>query len=238
MSEPALSLAFFDPERDLYGSMRSGAAVVFAGDAPSAFPTPPSFERTVDGFFARHPEGLELTFSPVTPAIEMAGAAIRVCRVSGTADGGAIDCLGTASETFQPPAWSDLDALRTVSALFDDEHAVLAISLRPRGALGHGQEEVSGHVIAGEESATAVDTRISTVYDAEGRQRSAGLELWIGEEDFPRRASGTVRAGMSLSLEGLRVNLAIFKWSMEGRDGVGAYEITVRDEPIEPAAAA
>jgi len=238
VSEPAVSLAFFDQERELYGTMRSGAAILFDRDEPRAFQTPAAMERTVDGFFARHGEGLELSFNPVSPPIELAGSAVRVCRVSGEVDGRGVDCLGTAGETFQAPVWAELDAVRTISALFDEEHAVLAVALRPRGAAGHGQEDISAHLISGEESASPHEARISTVYDADGRQRSAGLELWVGEEDFPRRASGSVRAGMSLSLEGLRVNVAVFGWHMEGREGVGAYEITVRDEPMQPAAAA
>ena len=47
------------------------------------------------------------------------------------------------------------------------------------------------------------DARISTVYDGGGRQRSAGLELWVPGEDYPRRGSGQVIAGSSLDLEGL-----------------------------------
>ena len=238
MSEPAVSLAFFDQERELHATMRSGAAVLFERDEARALDGAPALERAGDQFAARHGDGLELSFAPVSAAIELAGTAIWVCRVSGSAAGHQIDCLGTASETFEPPAWSELDALRTVSALFDEEHAALAVALRPRGAVGHGQERVSAHLLAGEEAAAPEKARISTVYDPDGRQRAAGLELWLPEEDFPRRASGTVQAGMSLTLEGLRVNLAVFAWRMEGRDGVGAYEITVRDEPYEPAAAA
>jgi hypothetical protein len=40
-----------------------------------------------------------------------------------------------------------------------------------------------------------------------------------------------VQAGASLSLEGLRVNAAVFAWRMEGREGAGAYDLVVRDEP-------
>ena len=76
------------------------------------------------------------------------------------------------------------------------------------------------------------EARISTVYDGEGRQRSAGLELWLPGDSFPRRAAGTVTAGTTLALEGLRVNAAVFRWRMDGREGAGAYELTVRDEPI------
>jgi hypothetical protein len=38
-------------------------------------------------------------------------------------------------------------------------------------------------------------------------------------------------AGTSLQLERLRVDAAVFAWSMDGREGFGAYELTVRDEP-------
>ena len=238
MSEPALALAFFDGDRGLYGTMRAGAAVLFEGDRPRALGAPPALERAAEGFVARHPDGLSLEFRPVSAPAEIAGSAVRVCRVSGTVDGRSIDCLGTAGETYRAPSWESLDAIRTISALFDEEHAVLTVALRPRGAVGHGQEAVSAHVLSGEESAAAEEARISTVYDGEGRQRTAGVELWIGEEDFPRRASGAARAGISLSLEGLRVNVAVFGWHMEGREGLGAYEITVRDEPVHPAAAA
>jgi hypothetical protein len=79
------------------------------------------------------------------------------------------------------------------------------------------------------------ETRISTVYDSGGRQRSAGLELWLPGEELPHRGSGLVIAGSSLDLEGLRVHTAVFRWRLDGRDGVGAYELMVRSEP--PAAA-
>ena len=63
----------------------------------------------------------------------------------------------------------------------------------------------------------------------------AGLGLWLPGEDFPRRASGQARAGASLSLEGLRVHAAVFGWRMDGREGVGTYDIIVRDEPAAAA---
>jgi hypothetical protein len=108
---------------------------------------------------------------------------------------------------------------------------VFVLARRPRGVLGHGQELVEAKLVLDGEPATAENARVSTVYDGDGRQRSAGLELWLPEEDFPRRVSGSVEAGASLSLEGLRVNAAVFGWHMEGREGSGAYELAVRDEP-------
>src|SRR5205085_6728560 len=122
-----------------------------------------------------------------------------------------------------------------VSAIFDTEHALLALARRPRGAIGHGQEQVSARLLVGDQLLEVEKARLSTVYDGDGRQRSAGLELWLPGEDFPRRASGTVEAGASLNLEGLRVNAAVFAWTMEGREGAGAYDLVVRDEPAEAA---
>ena len=52
---------------------------------------------------------------------------------------------------------------------------------------------------------------------------------------FRSRGSGIVIAGSSLDLEGLRVHTAVFRWRIDGRDGIGAYELMVRTEP--PAAA-
>jgi len=235
VSEPAVSLAFFDGERELHGSLRSGVAVLFEGEGARALADQPEIERDGDSWRAACGDDVELTFEPFSPAVDLGGATGRLCRVRGRAAGAEVECLGTAGETTEPPPWSELDAFRTVSAVFDEEHAVLAVARRPRGSLGHGQELVTSHLLAAGEAIAVEKARLSTVYDGEGRQRSARLELWLPGEDFPRRASGTVRAGLSLSLESLRVNAAVFAWDMEGREGFGAYEITVRDEPAEAA---
>jgi hypothetical protein len=235
VSEPAVSLAFFDGGRGVHGTLRSGVAVLFEGDRARTLGEPPEIAREGESWLATCGEELDLTFEPCSPAVDLGGTAARVCRVRGRAEGVAVECLGTAGETTVAPEWSELDALRTVSAVFDEENAVLAVARRPRGALGHGQEQVTAHLITAAEPVAVERARLSTVYDGEGRQRSAGLELWLPEEDFPRRASGTVQAGLSLSLEGLRVHLAVFAWRMDGREGPGAYEVTVRDEPAEAA---
>ena len=235
MTEPAASLAFFDGERELHGTLRSGVGVVFQGQRAATLDDAPAIERAGEGWRARSGEALDLEFEPATPALDLIGTTARVCRVRGHVAGNAVECLGTAGETTTPPAWSELDALRTVSAVFDPEHALIAVARRPRGVLGHGQELVTAHLVTGGEPVGVEDARLSTVYDGGGRQQSARFELWLPGEDFPRRAAGAVRAGLSLALEGLRVNVAVFAWEMDGRDGWGAYEITVRDESDEAA---
>jgi hypothetical protein len=235
VSDTAVALAFFDPSRGLHGSARSGMTLLFERGRPQALPDAPSIERAGDGWRAALGNRFDLSFTPVSAALDLDGARARVCRVTGSVGATQVDCLGTATETVTPPRWEELDALRAVSALFDDDNAVLALARRPRGAIGHGQEKVVAWLLAGGEVRHVEDARISTVYDGDGRQRNAGLELWMPGEDFPRRASGTAVAGTTLSLEGLLVNAAVFSWRMEGRDGAGAYEVTIRDEPPEAA---
>jgi hypothetical protein len=235
VNEPAVALAFFDPSRGLHGSARAGVTLLFEHGKPHALPDGPRIERAGDGYRAALGNRFDLSFTPLCDPLQLDGASTRVCRVGGTVDGERLDCLGTATETLKPPRWDDLDALRGLSALFDEEHAVLALARRPRGAVGHGQEQVVAWLVSGGDVRRVEDARISTVYDGDGRQRNAGLELWMPGEDFPRRASGTAVAGTTLTLEGLRVNAAVFSWRMEGRDGAGAYEVTIKDEPPEAA---
>jgi hypothetical protein len=235
VTEPAVALAFFDPSRGLHCSARSGATVLFQQGKPQALPDGPEVAREGDGYTATLGNRFSLTFTPLCEPLELDGATTRVCRVRGSLDGTELDCLGTATETVSPPRWDELDAVRGLSALFDDTHAVVALARRPRGAIGHGQEDVVAWLVSDDHVARVEDARISTVYDGDGRQRTAGLELWMPGEDFPRRASGTAVAGTTLSLDGLRVNAAVFSWTMEGRDGAGAYEVTIRDQPPEAA---
>ena len=227
---PALSVAFFDPAHRLHGTARAGMTLLFEGTTPSALPEGASIERDGDGYRAALADRLDLRLDPISPAADLGGVFARVCRVDGIAAGVRVSCLGTVTETLEPPSWADLDAVRALSAVFDEENAVLALARRPRGAMAHGEERIRAYVLAAGELKSAEDTRISTVYDGNGRQRSAGVELWMPGEDFPRRAAGSVVAGASLTLENLRVEAAVFGWRMEGREGAGAYELTVREE--------
>jgi hypothetical protein len=236
VTAPAVSIAFFDPARNLHGTARSGTTVLFEGQSATAIPEGPEIEEGRRGKLkARLADRFSLDLEPISDEVDLGGVAARTCRVTGEVGSASVDCLGTVSETRQPPAWDELDAVRSVSALLDEEHAVLALARRPRGARGPGEERVVAYLLEAGEPLAVDDARISTVYDGEGRQRSAGLELWLPGEDFPRRGSGSVVAGSSLELEGVTVHAAVFRWRVEGREGMGAYELMVREE--SPAAA-
>jgi len=153
----------------------------------------------------------------------------QVCRVEGTAGQRRVSCLGQRGHTWGAAEWERMDLARTLCAWWDEEHALVASAIRPATAKHHAEEELVVHLLDGEPLAVA-EPRLSTTYDAEGRQRRAGLELYVtGEDDeYPRRVAGHVACGTSLDLGRLRLDCAFFEWRTEGRAGVGRYDVLRR----------
>ena len=57
-------------------------------------------------------------------------------------------------------------------------------------------------------------------------QRRATLELWAHPEDGPPlRGAGTLISSVRVEREGLDATIAFFRWSVEGREGLGHYEV-------------
>ena len=83
-------------------------------------------------------------------------------------------------------------------------------------------------LVSGGVPARVPEAYLSTTSDAEGRQRRAGIELWTDPERWPQRAAGEVLCGSSLDLGRLRYDCAFFGWRMEGRSGVGRYDVLRR----------
>jgi hypothetical protein len=231
VSAEAFALSFFDPDRDIYGTARSGATLLFHGRQPAAHADGPQLSEDGDGWRAELGDRLSLELEPVSGVVALDGVNARICRVRGEVDGTKVSGLGTFSVTEVAPRWEELQAVRSISALVDEGNGLLAIARRPRDAPGHGDEEVRAGLFIDGELHQVEEARVSTVYDGGGRQRSAGLELWLPGEEFPRRGSGLVIAGSTFELEAIRVHAAVFRWRLDGREGIGAYELMVRVVP-------
>jgi hypothetical protein len=236
-AELAVALSFFDSGAGLHGTVRSGLTLLFDGREARVERGATEIERAQGAWHARAGGDVEVTLTPASDTADLGGIGVTVCSVDGTVAGRKISGLGTAAETKRPPEWRELDLLRAISAVFEPGLAALAVARRPRAAENHGSELVTAVLVEGGELRAPEDARISTVYDGGGRQHSAGLELWFPGEEFPRRLFGTVQAGTSLELEGLAVHAAAFNWRMEGHVGAGLYELTLRRDEAEPAAA-
>lgn len=231
MSVEAFAFSFFDLDRELYGTARSGATLLFHGRQPAAHAEGPEVREEGEGWRAELADRISLQLEPLSAEANLDGVTARICRVTGEVDGTQVDCLGTFSITGVAPRWEELQAVRAISALVDDGNGLLAIARRPRDAPGHGDEEVRAVLFRDGEPHEVEEARVSTVYDGGGRQRSAGLELWLPGEEYPRRGSGQVIAGSSFDLEAIEVHAAVFRWRLDGREGIGGYELMVRVEP-------
>lgn len=183
--------------------------------------------------------GPPLELGPGTAAARASGVEgyEQLCQVEGEAVVGGrrtrVLCLGQRGHGWGPAPWERIRLARTVSAWLEGPRGLALSAVRSAEAEHHGEEAVTAFVVEpGEEGPAAVevaDPRLSTTYDAEGRHRRAGLELWLREDDeLPRRAAGEVACGTSLELGRLRLDCAFFHWRMEGRAGAGRYDVLRR----------
>jgi hypothetical protein len=120
---------------------------------------------------------------------------------------------------------------RSIGIAFSDGGLLALSGVRPAAAGGHGEETVVA-VLCGPDGAPAevAETLLSTEYGPDGVQRRATLELWVdGDEGQPLRGAGTLISASSVQHPGLRAEIAFFRWSLEGREGLGHYEV-VRDD--------
>lgn len=141
---------------------------------------------------------------------------------------------GQRGHSWGAPDWDTLSLARTLSAWLEGDTGVAVTAVRPADATSHADEAIHAVLlegVVGDETGPVVveDPRLSTIYDGDGRQRSVGLELYVTEDaDIPRRAAGEVVCGTTLDLGRLRLDCAFFTWHMEGRSGVGRYDILRR----------
>jgi hypothetical protein len=182
--------------------------------------------------------GFELRFEAISaPArVEVGGVEgyEQLCSVSGTVSLGErtveVGCLGQRGHIWGAPELDRIEIARTLSAWMGADRAVTLTAVRPTRAK-HRQldEAVAGWVFESGEPVAITEPRLSTTYDGDLHQQRAGLELWMDEErTADRRAFGEVVCGTTIDLGDLRLDSAFFHWRMEGREGVGLYDVLRR----------
>ncbi len=190
--------------------------------------------------------GFRLRFEALSPAGELAADSPaglaggmsgyeQLCRVTGVAtvegEERAVDCLGQRGHSWGTPDWERITLARTVTAWMGEDVALSLTAIRTGKASSHADEQLAASLFMplDEEGTVAAisvpEARLSTTSDAEGRQRRAGIEVFLDEEDPGHRAAGEVLCGTSLDLGRLRLDCAFFVWRMEGMTGVGRYDV-------------
>ncbi|HEY5943321.1 MAG TPA: hypothetical protein VIT89_10740 [Solirubrobacterales bacterium] len=117
---------------------------------------------------------------------------------------------------------------RSIGIVFSDGGLLALTSTMPSGGREHGDEEVAA-VLCDPDGAplTFEEALLSTEYGEDGVQRRATLELWPDTEEMrPLRGAGTLINSVSVNREDGDSQIAFFRWSVEGREGLGTYEVS------------
>jgi len=116
---------------------------------------------------------------------------------------------------------------RSIGVVFADGGLLALSTARPSGARGHGDETVAA-VLCGADGAPVdvSEALLSTEYGPDGVQRRATLELWLADEDtHPLRGAGSLISASAINHPEATGTIAFFRWALEGREGLGHYEI-------------
>ena len=211
---------------------RSWAAIDAAGLSTTV-------ERPLEAWtlsFASDSATFDLQVEALSAPGEMADGGMdgydQLCRFTGDAtvrgERVAIDCLGQRGHSWGAPDWDQMALARTLGVWIGEDLGVSLLAIRPAGDDHHDHESVAAYLYEGGEPVRVQDPRLSTGYDGDQRQQRAGLELWMDEDSHARRAAGEILCGTSLDLGRLRLDCAFLRWHMEGREGVGRYDILRR----------
>jgi len=120
---------------------------------------------------------------------------------------------------------------RSIGIVFSDGGLLALTADLPRGGAGHGDEEVTAVLCDADGAPVAFEEALlSTEYGEDGVQRRATLELWPDVEDMrPVRGAGTLISSVAVRRHGFDSRIAFFRWSVEGREGLGTYEVARAD---------
>ncbi len=116
---------------------------------------------------------------------------------------------------------------RSIGVVFADGGLLALSAAQPSGAKGHGDETVAA-VLCGPDGAPVdvSEALLSTEYGPDGVQRRVTLELWLADEDTqPVRGAGSLISASEVSHPGTTGTIAFFRWAIEGREGLGHYEV-------------
>jgi len=120
---------------------------------------------------------------------------------------------------------------RSIGIVFDDGGLLALSGERVPGAGEHGEERLATVLCDPDGASTEIsETLLSTEYGPDGVQRRATLELWTdGEGGQPLRGGGTLIGASEVRRPGAVAKVAFFRWALEGREGLGHYELVRED---------
>jgi hypothetical protein len=120
---------------------------------------------------------------------------------------------------------------RSIGIVFSDGGLLALTSSLPPGGGEFGEEEIAAVFCDPDAAPLEFDEALlSTEYGEDGVHRRATLELWPNADDGrPLRGAGTLISSIAVRRQGLNAEIAFFRWSVEGREGLGHYEVARAD---------
>jgi hypothetical protein len=116
---------------------------------------------------------------------------------------------------------------RSIGIVFADGGLLTLSGAAPADGDEHGDEPLLAVLCDPDAAPVAFEEALlSTEYGEDGVQRRATLELWLDVEDGrPLRGAGTLISAVTAEADGIETRIAFFRWALEGREGLGHYEI-------------
>ena len=120
---------------------------------------------------------------------------------------------------------------RSIGIVFSDGGLMALTSTLPPGGREHGDEQIVAVFCDPDAAPVEFDEALlSTEYGEDGVQRRATLELWpTADRGAPLRGAGTLISSIAVRRAGLNAEIAFFRWAVEGREGLGHYEVARAD---------
>lgn len=235
-------MAFFDPERSVFGIAGPQVSVMFSGkgeEQTMAYAVSDTQQITTlsPSRWQAHMQSMqgsfELDWKSRDQGANLDSSDVVVCEVTGK-----LTENGKRERRFKSPGISTLPSrrqgppvLRSIAAVFDNGDSFFLNAYKPAVYHGHGDERNDAVIIEGGSSLAIADARLSTVFSKDDLHTQASLELWPEDDDFPRRISGEAIPGTHIELTDRDVALAFYTWTMGQNTGIGYYEIALAAPP-------
>ncbi|MFL5870151.1 MAG: hypothetical protein ACJ75R_03665 [Solirubrobacterales bacterium] len=124
--------------------------------------------------------------------------------------------------------WDEIEAVRVLTARFEDGRCLALAAVHPVGAEGHGADAVAGVLVDEGEATSLAEALFSTEYGSDGEIRRIGLELYREEDGLPLRVAGDVTS-VDQHADGGVVHRRIALDARAGSPGLGVLDVLTAD---------
>jgi hypothetical protein len=120
--------------------------------------------------------------------------------------------------------WDEIEAVRVLTARFEDDRCLALVAIHPADADAHGGDAIAGVVVSDGEPEALAEALMSTEYGPTGEIRRLGLELYRDEDGLALRVAADVTAAEE-HVDGGLVHKRIALAARAGASGVAVLDV-------------